>query len=220
MDENYSFRPGNRLFEKLLYDRGFILNTLSTHDSFLQTNTDFELCYPIDSIKEKEQKAYSVFCLLYEANQAFRRNKEYNNRILSLVSQEKTYKDFCDKYGIYYGRSLKKEKTIKEMIDSLEFPIKLKYNSGAIDVIIRSSGNQKRLLKLNEVYGLQLLTTKLGIATYIRVPRKVLYMMDGTQYDFRDDSFENGTMKSIKLPTDYKEGQFYVDKIEEMLRRR
>jgi len=43
--------------------------------------------------------------------------------------------------------------------------------------------------------------------------------MDGMQFDFRDDSFENGTMKSIKLPTEFKAPSFYVEKIEEMLNR-
>lgn len=46
---------------------------------------------------------------------------------------------------------------------------------------------------------------------------KVLYMMDGTLFSFRDNSFGNGTMKSIKLPTEYKDAQFYIDKIEKML---
>ena len=41
--------------------------------------------------------------------------------------------------------------------------------------------------------------------------------MDGTQFDFRDDSFENGTMKSIKLPTEYKDVTYYVKKIEEII---
>ncbi len=219
MDENYSSRVGNRIFGKLLYDRGFFLKTLSVHDSFLQTNTDFTLCYPIDCIEDKEQKAFSNFCLLYEANQAFRRNKEYNSSILSSISSENTFRSFCDKYGLYYGHSLKKEKSIKEMIDSLIFPIKLEYHDGTINVCIHKIGNQKRLLKLNEIFGLQLLTTRCCIATYFIVPRKVLYTMDGSQFDFRDDSFENGTMKSIRLPTEYKEAQFYIDKIEEIVKR-
>lgn len=219
MDENYSFRPGNRLFGKLLYDRGFFLKTLSEHDSFLHTDTDHTLCYSIENIEKKEQRAFSDFCLLYEANQAFKRNKEYNSAILSSISPENTYRSFCDKYGIYYGHSLKKEKSIKEMIDSFKFPVKLDYYGGSINIYIRGIGNQKRLLKLNEVFGLQLLTTQCGIATYFIVPHKVLYQMDGVQFDFRDDSFENGTMKSIKLPTEYKDAQFYIDKIEEMLNR-
>lgn len=219
MDEDYSFRLGNRLFGKLLYDRGFFLKMHSEHDYFLQRDNNFTLCYPLESIEDKEQRAFSNFCLLYEANQAFKRNKEYNSAILSSISPENTYRSFCDKYGIYYGHSLKKEKSIKEMIDSLDFPVKLEYCGGSINIYMRGVGNQKRLLKLNEVFGLQLLTTQCGIATYFIVPHKVLYQMDGVQFDFRDDSFENGTMKSIKLPTEYKDAQFYVDKIEEMLNR-
>ena len=217
MDENYSFTPGNRLFGKLLYDRGFYVKEHYEYDSFLRKENYLSLCYPIESIEEKEKRAFSAFCLLYEANQAFRRNKEYNRALLSSIGSENTYRSFCDKYGIYYGHSLKKEKSIKEMVNSFKFPVTLEYNSGDINVTIWSIGNQKRLLKLNEVFGLQLLTTQCAIATYIRVPRKVLYMMDGTQFDFRDDSFDNGTMKSVKLPTEYKDAQYYVDKIEEML---
>jgi hypothetical protein len=219
MDELYSFRPGNRLLGKILYDRGLFLKILSVHDSFLQTNIDYTLCCPIDSIEEKEQNAFTDFYLLYEATQAFRRNKEYNRAILSSIGQENTYKSFCDKYGIYYGRSLKKEKSIKDMIDSLEYPIKLEYHAGSIKAFVNRNGNQKRLLKLNEVFGLKLLTAQRSVAKYFIVPHKVLYQMDGSQFDFRDDSFENGTMKSVKLPTDYKDAQFYIDKIEEMLNR-
>ena len=220
MDEDYSFIQDNRLFGKILYDRGLFLKTLSEHDSFLQTDTDFTLCCPIDSIEEKEQRAFSDFCLLYEANQAFKRNKEYNAAILSSISPENTYRSFCDKYGIYYGHNLKKEKTIKEIIDSLPFPIKLKYYAGSIKIDIRCIGNQKRLSKLNEVFGLQVVTTQCVISTYITVPHKVLYVMDGEQFDFRDDSFENGTMKSIKLPSEYKNAHFYIEKIEELISKR
>ena len=105
------------------------------------------------------------------------------------------------------------------MIDSFKFPVKLEYNFGSININTWSIGNQKRLLKLNEVFGLQLLTTQCCVATYFIVPYKVLYQMDGTQFDFRNDSFENGTMKSVKLPTEYKGAQFYIDKIEELLKR-
>ena len=106
------------------------------------------------------------------------------------------------------------------MVDSLRFPIELGYNAGSINISIRSTGNGKRLLKLNEVFGLQLLTTKCNIATYFIVPHKILYQMDGVQFDFRNDSFENGTMKSIKLPSEYRDAQFYLDKIEELLKNR
>jgi hypothetical protein len=106
------------------------------------------------------------------------------------------------------------------MIDSLDFPIQLKYHVGSINVSLQQTPNPKRLLKLNEIFGLQLLTTQCGISTFIIVPHKVLYAMDGMQFDFRDDSFENGTMKFIKLPKEYKDASFYVEKIEEMLTRR
>lgn len=177
------------------------------------------LCFPIGSIEETEKKIVTNFCLLYEANQAFKRIKEYNNAVLSSIDSKKTYKSFCDQYGIYYGYNLKNDKSIKEMIDSLDFPIKLKYHFGSIVISLQQTQNPKLLLKLNEVFGLQLLTTKLDIVTNITVPHKVLYAMDGMQFDFRDDSFENGTMKSIKFPTEFKAPSFYVEKIEEMLNR-
>ena len=218
MDEKYRLRPGNRLFGKLLYDRGFFLERFTEHDSFLRTDISYTLCHPIESIEEKEQRTFSDFYLLYEANQAFKRNKEYNRDILSSISPENTYKSFCDKYGIYYGHSLKKEKSIKEMIASFKFPGMLEYRDGSIIIKICGIGNPKRLLKLNEVFGLQLLTTQCSAVSYFMVPHKILYQMDGVQFDFRDDSFENGTMKSIKLPSKYRDAQFYLDKIEELLK--
>lgn len=218
MDENFSI-GSDRLFGKFLYDRGLFAKKHYEYDSFLHKEKSFTLCYPVESLKEKEENAFSDFCLLYEANQAFKQNKEYNRAILSSIDSGNTYKAFCDKYGIYYGHSLKKDKTIKEMVDSIEYPIKLRYHYGTINVQLWGSMNQKRLSKLNEIFGLQLLIAQCRIAKYITVPYKVLYMMDGTQFDFRDDSFENGTMKSIKLPTEYKDAQFYIDKIEKMLNR-
>ena len=220
MDDRYGCTVGHRLFEKLLFDRGFFVKRYEEHDFFMEKKLTVRLCYPIDTIKEKEEIAFSNFCLLYEANQAFKRIKEYNNAILLSIDSKNTYKSFCDQYGIYYGHSLKKDKSIKEMIDSLDFPIQLKYHVGSINVSLQQTPNPKRLLKLNEIFGLQLLTTQCGISTFIIVPHKVLYAMDGMQFDFRDDSFENGTMKFIKLPKEYKDASFYVEKIEEMLTRR
>lgn len=208
---------GGRLFGKLLYDRKLYIKQYDEYDSFLQKWKKLTLCYPIESIEEKEVEAFSVFCLLYEANKAFRKNRDYNRSILSSIDSQITYKSVCDKYGIKHGHRLKKEKTIKDVIESLEYPIQLKYHYGTINVFLRSDSNPNRLLKLNEIYGFKFLMVHRSLSTNFKVPYKVLYQMDGEQFDFRDDSFEEGTMKSIKLPTEYKDAQFYIDKIEEML---
>lgn len=217
--EEEVYGTSNRLFGKILFDRGLFAKRHRGIDRFLQLREDLTLCCPLESVEEEQEESFATFCLLYEANQAFKRNRDYNCAALSSIDSKITFKSFCDKHGIKYSHSLKKDKSVTDMIDSIEYPIKIEYRYGAINVRISRAANHKRLLKLNKVFGLQLLTTQYSIATYIPVPYKVLYMMDGTQFDFRDDSFENGTMKSVKLPTEYKDAQFYLDKIEEMLNR-
>lgn len=209
----------DRLFGKLLFDSGFELKSDYEYDRFLQETTLIRLCYPITNIEEEEEKAFSDFCLLYEANQAFKQNKEYNRGVLALINPEYTYKSFCDKYGVKYGSNLKHDKSIIEMVSSMKYPFQIKYSYGTISLGINHTSHRKLLLKLNEIFGLELLIGNWFLPTNIPVPYKILYQMDGKQFDFRDDSFENGTMKSIKLPTKYRDSQFYIDKIEELLRR-
>lgn len=217
-DEKFNYGIGtDRLFGKLLYDRKLFIKQYNEYDSFLHKEKKVKLCYPIESIKENEEKSLSLFCLLYEAKQAFKKNRDYNRSILSSIDSQISYRTFCDQYGIKYGHSLKKDKSIKDIVESLHFPIKLKYHYGAVNVFLRQDSNQKRLSKLNEVFGLKLLIVHRSLSTYFKVPFKILYQMDGTQFDFRDDSFEKGTMKSVKLPTEYKEASYYIDKIEELL---
>lgn len=217
-DKIFNYGIGaDRLFGKLLFDRKLFIKQHDEYDSFLQKGEKVTLCCPIDSIEEKEKRAFSVFCLLYEAKQAFKKNKDYNRSILSSMDSQISYRSFCDQYGIRYGHSLKKDKSIKDIIESLHFPIQLEYHYGDINLFMWQDSNQKRLSKLNEVFGLKLLMVHRSLSTYFTVPYKILYQMDGTQFDFRDDSFDNGTMKSVKLPIEYKDAQYYVDKIEEML---
>ena len=103
------------------------------------------------------------------------------------------------------------------MVGYMQYPFQIKYNYGTVSFGINHTSHRKLLLKLNDIFGFKLLIGNWFLPTNIAVPYKVLYQMDGTQFDFRDDSFENGTMKSVKLPTDYKDTQFYIDKIEEIL---
>lgn len=210
-------RTFDRWLGKLLFDRNLFVKDYCQYDSFLRQEKHTPLCNSITSIEEKEKKAYSDFCILYEAKQAFKKNKEYNRSILSSIDSKFTYKSFCDKYGIKYGSNLKHDKSIKEMVGSMKYPFQIKYSYGTISFSIHHTSHRKMLLKLNEIFGLKLLIGNWFIPTNIAVPYKILYKMDGTQFDFRDDSFENGTMKSVKLPTEYKDAQFYIDKIEEML---
>lgn len=208
----------DRLFGKILFDRGLFVKNHYEYDRLLQKGIHIHLCNPITSIEEEEEKAFSVFCLLYEANQAFKKNKEYNRAILTSISSTHTYKSFCDKYGIKYGSKLKHDRTIKEMIGNMEYPFQIKYYYGTISLGINHTSHRKLLSKLNDIFGLKLLIGNWFLPINIAVPYKVLYQMDGTQFDFRDDSFENGTMKSVKLPTEFKDAQFYIDEIEELLK--
>lgn len=210
----------DRWLGKLLFDRGMFVKDHYQYDSFLQKEIHTPLCYPITSIKEKEENAFSDFCVLYEAKQAFKVIKEYNRSILSSIDSQITYKTFCDKYGIKYGSNLKHDKSIKEMVESMKFPIQIEYCCGTISVGFNHTSNRNYLLKLNEIFGFKLLIRNRFFPKNIMVPYKVLYQMDGMQFDFRDDSFENGTMKSIKLPTEYKDASFYVEKIEEIVMNR
>lgn len=221
IDEGVYF-SSDRLFGKVLFDKGLFVKNYNEYDSFLQKKVHISLYCPIESIAEEENSDYSIFCLLYEANQALMRNIEHNSMTLASLDSQITYKAFCDKYGIKYGSKTNNDKTLKEKIKSIICPIKIEYYFGEINVICQRIANQKFLLKLNEVFGFRFMITKCKYSYTIKfkVPYKVLYTMDGTQFDFRDDSFENGTMNSIKLPTEYKDGQFYIDKIEEMLNRR
>lgn len=209
----------DRLYGKVLFDRGLFVKSHYDFDSFLQKKERISLCCSIKSVEEDENIKYSDFCLLYEAYQALKQIKEHNRAVLSLIDSQITYKSFCDKYGIKYGSKTKKDKTIKEKIETMKCPLKFEYFYGDINILFQRTSNQDFLSKLNEVYGFQFVITKCKYCntSVFHVPLKILYQMDGEQFDFRDDSFEEGTMKSIKLPTEYKDAQFYVDKIEEML---
>lgn len=207
----------DRWLGKLLFDRGLFVKEYYEYDEFLHNEKRVPLCNLMTSIEKEEEKAYLDFCILYEAKQALKKIKEFNRSILSSIDPKITYKTFCDNYGIKYGSNLKNDKSIKEFVESKKFPIQIEYKKGAISVGFHHTSHRNFILKLNEIYGLKLLIRNWFIPECIMVPHKVLYVMDGTQFDFRNDSFENGTMKSVKLPTEYKDVQFYVEKIEEII---
>lgn len=220
LDSGY-YELSTRLLGKLLFDRGLFVKGIDRHDQFLNKEDLALLCYPIESIKEEEDKNLSDFCLLYEAHQAFKVKKKYNQAILSSISPHTTRKSFSVEYGLKIPHNLKYDKSIQDVVNSLKFPIEFKCHYGCISIKVSNPTHCDLLNQLNNVYGLELITkTNWNGAVSLKVPYNILYTMDGTQFDFRDDSFENGTMKSIKLPTEYKDITYYVNKIIEIFKRR
>ena len=72
--------------------------------------------------------------------------------------------------------------------------------------------------KLNEVFGLKLITPSFCCCNYFDVPLHILYKMRDGQFDFRDDSFENATMKSIVLPKRLEDATYYIEKLKDIVR--
>lgn len=212
-------RTFDRWLGKLLFDRGLFAKEYYNYDKFLQKGKYTLICNTIKNIEVEEEDSFSDFCLLYEANQAFKRNKEYNRAILESLNNKYTYKSFCNKYGIRYASNLKNDKPIKQMVESMEYPIQIKYSYGTISITFNRTSHHNFISKLNEIYRLKLLFCYWFIPVTVYVPYKVLYKMDRFQFDFRNDSFEDGTMKYINLPTEYKEEQYYIDRIEKIIRK-
>ncbi|MDE6720668.1 MAG: HNH endonuclease [Bacteroidaceae bacterium] len=221
IDSGY-YHTSNRLLGKLLFDRGLFVKEVYKHDKFLNKEDRSLLCYPIESIEEEEHKNLSDFCFLYEANQAFKTKKKHNQAILSSISPHITRKSFYIEHGIKYPHNLKYDKSIQDVVNSLKFPIGIEYSYGCIWIRVHNPTHCDLLNQLNKVYDLELLTkiNWSGASFLLKVPYNILYAMDSTQFDFRDDSFENGTMKSIKLPTEYKDITYYANKIGEIFKRR
>ena len=205
-----TYNVSDRLLGKLLFEKGLYLELL---------NGD-EVCVPIqNSIINQHETA--TFLLLYETNQAFKENKKYNQTILSSLDSQITYKTFCLQYNIKLPKNFKHDKSIQELVNSQDYPIKIEYCRGCVSLKFRRSSHSELFFKLNEIYGLKLLT---GITHFpgghnIRVPFNILYKMDGLQFDFRNDSFEHGTMQSIQLPPTYKDISFYIEKINNTFRK-
>ena len=209
----------DRLIGRLLFSKGLYVKETYDYDSFTgKTTCAHEIC-PIESNTEKEQTDLSVFRLLYEANQAFKNNKAYNRAVLSTIDPKVTYITFCNKYNLRYPKNLKKDRPISELVNTQEFPIKIRYCYGRVSIEMPKRPMYHDLFqKLNEVFGLKLITQSFRCCNYFDVPLHVLYKMSDGQFDFRDDSFENATMKSIVLPKRLEEASFYIEKIKDIVR--
>ena len=209
----------DRLIGRLLYAKGLYVKETYDYDSFTGKSTcAHEIC-PIETDTEKEQTDLSVFRLLYEANQAFKYNKEYNRAVLSTIDSNITYITFCNKYNIRYPKNLKKDRPISELVNKQEFPIKIRYCYGRVSIETPERPMYHDLFqKLNEVFGLKLITPSFCCFNYFDVPLHILYKMRDGQFDFRDDSFENATMKSIVLPKRLEDATYYIEKLKDIVR--
>lgn len=207
-DSGY-YGVSDRLFGKLLFEKGL----------YIEKHNGVDTCIPITT-DNKQLFDKSVFYLLYEAHQAFKENKRYNQTILESIDPHITYKSFCSQYNIKYPKNLKQDRSINEIVNTQAYPIKIEYRRGCVSLSVMRSTHRELFSKLNEVFSMKLL---IGIPTRggrnIPVPFPILYKMDGLQFDLRCDSFENGTMKSISLPSTFKDISYYIEEIEKIFQR-
>lgn len=221
----------DRLFSKYLYEKGYYEE--------LEYNRNlgeyFSVYKPIPIAQTFITK--DQFKLMYEAQKVFADNLKYNKEILTKL-EDVSFMDFCNEYEIQY--KLKKDRSIKELVLSKPNPLWIDYYDGWLSFHynfftsshLRQYGDSfytKFFKKLNEVFGLRLFVNipKDGefdvrdIRIENSVDPEILYAMDGLQFDFRDDSFCEGTMKAISLPDTYKDVNFYLielKKIEKKLK--
>lgn len=207
-DSGY-YGVSDRLFGKLLFEKGL----------YMEKHNGIDTCVPI-MVDDKKSFDTSVFYLLYEANQAFKENKRYNQAILESLDPHITYKSFCSQYNIKYPKNLKYDKSIKELVNTQVYPIQIEYRRGCVSLSVMRSTHRELFSKINEIFSLKLLIGIPQIGGWnIPVPFSILYKMDGLQFDLRCDSFENGTMKSIPLPDTFKDISYYIKEIENIFQR-
>lgn len=211
----------DRLRGKFIHDRGLYSVKERHYDKFTSKSSYRTIYKPLSTrIASKISLNKQDFALLYEAYQAFPLIKQYNHQILSTLDNI-SYIQFCNQYGIKYSRSLKYDKSIKEWVNSQPFPCKLQYENGTIRICFPSYSNTYRPLinKLNEVFRLRLFVPEIHDSGCFPVCEELLYIMDEFQFDLRCDSFENGTMKSISLPSTFKDISYYIKEIEKIFQR-
>lgn len=211
----------DRLRGKFLFDRGLYSVKERYYDIFTSKFSYLTTYKPLSA--KGTSKIFlnkQDFTLLYEAYQAFPLIKQYNHQILSTLDNI-SYIQFCNQFGIKYSRSLKYDKSIKEWGNSQPFPCKLQYENGTVRICFSSYSNTYRPLinKLNEVFRLRLFVPEIHDSGCFPVCEELLYIMDGLQFDLRSDSFENGTMKSISLPSKFKDISYYIEEIEKIFQR-
>lgn len=209
------FLSNDRLIGKYLFDNKINKKVNRFRNSLGVIEYDIK---PINRYDLRNIKTFSRHdvSMLYEIQQYLNANDVYNEEKLKQLG-DISAKDFCKEHSLTYATHMREDKLLKDCIDNLTPVILLGYYEGFVHIVIKGSSYRENNLfrVLNELYGTNLIQTftnkKINFAA--RVPYELLYEMNGLQFDLREDSFEVGTMKSLTIPDEFKELDYYKKEI-------
>ena len=209
------FLSNDRLIGKFLFDNKINMKVNRFRNSLGVIEYDIKPVHRYDLRVIKTLSRYDV-SMLYEIQQYLKANDIYNEEKLKQLGKISA-KDFCKEHSLTYATHMREDKLLKDCIDNLIPVIILGYYEGFMRIIVKGSSYRENNLfrVLNDLYGTNLIQTftnkKINIAA--RVPYELLYEMNGLQFDLREDSFEDGTMKSLTIPAEFKELNYYKNEI-------
>ena len=209
------FLSNDRLIGKFLFDNKINMKVNRFRNSLGVIEYDIKPVHRYDLRVIKTLSRYDV-SMLYEIQQYLKANDIYNEEKLKQLGKIGA-KDFCKEHSLTYATHMREDKLLKDCIDNLIPVIILGYYEGFMRIIVKGSSYRENNLfrVLNDLYGTNLIQTftnkKINIAA--RVPYELLYEMNGLQFDLREDSFEDGTMKSLTIPAEFKELNYYKNEI-------
>ena len=209
------FLSNDRLIGKYLFDNKINMKVNRFRNSLGVIEYDIK---PVNRYDLRFIKTFSRHdvSMLYEIQQYLNANNAYNEVKLKQLGNISA-KDFCKEHSLTYATHMREDKLLKDCIDNLTPVILLGYYEGFMRIIVKGSSYRENNLfrVLNELYGTNLIQTftnkKINVAA--RVPYELLYEMNGLQFDLREDSFEDGTMKSLTIPNEFKELNYYKNEI-------
>lgn len=160
--------------------------------------------------------------LLYEANQAFRRNTKKNlERLNELASISLC--EFCNLVHIETPNA-DKDISLKSFLDmhiQSEDPtaslcsILIKPQTEWIQISSLNSSLYLILNKINEIYDFTFFTRPLNQENkLLKLPLELLAQTNGFIFDFCTESFNNGSMTSMLLPEHLQDVDYYYNKIQ------
>lgn len=168
------------------------------------------------------------FQMLYEANQVFRMNDENNLKRLGML-EDMPMQDFCLSIGIKLpksGENTSLKMYLKKQIKSYHLDSSLHAFSIApcAEGVMMSnnyftSGLISVLKKLNEAYGFTFLMPYNSMWWRIKLPLEILSKTNGYEFDYCTESFNMGTMTSVRLPERLQSIDYYCDKIQALCNR-
>lgn len=169
------------------------------------------------------------FQMLYEANLVFRMNDENNLKRLGML-EDMPMQDFCLSIGIKLpksGENTSLKMYLKKQIKSYHLDRSLHAFSIApcAEGVMMSndyftSGLISVLKKLNEAYGFTFLMPYNNSMWWrIKLPLEILSKTNGYEFDYCTESFNKGTMTSVRLPERLESIDYYCDKIQALCNR-